>query len=77
MPAAMALLVLGHAPLPEPLHQVFAAVNFVNPLVHYEINDATILEANHAAVLGHVSALLVIAVVGLTAGLAQWRRLEA
>ena len=87
--ASIALMIFNAVGLPKPWSQVFAALDVVNPLAYGAYSHTSshetvnIASGPHAsafttlALASDISALLLLAIGGLVAGVLLWRRVEA
>ena len=76
---ASILLVLLTLDLPPAIHTVIQALNYLNPMLYgsYSSGAEAARHVMQTGTLFSVGGLAGITVIGITAALAQWRRLEA
>lgn len=75
--ALFILLILDAVPLPKPYHGIFEFVNYANPIIYMFVDDSGGKVSVAFQYAADTAGLLVIALVGASAALFQWRRLEA
>jgi hypothetical protein len=78
-PVATILVVLRLAPLSGIWHNMFVAVNVINPLmlVSYHQGEVTIVGPTSLPVVASAVMMAVLVIAGWAAAIMQWRRVEA